>query len=121
MKPTGIIVDDALIMRIRLREILEPDYDIVAEAGDGAEALEICMKWKPDFVTLDISMPYASGMEALETIRQALPETRIVMVSAIGQKRIVIDALRAGATDFVVKPFERDRVRAAIDRMFVTE
>lgn len=118
--PTGIIVDDAAIMRIRLREILEGEYEIVAEAGNGDEALELCTKWKPDFVTLDISMPRTNGMEALKKIREVVPGTRIIMVSAVGQKRMVIDALQAGATDFVIKPFEPERVRKAIGRMFAT-
>tara|TARA_B100000614_G_scaffold250782_1_gene261448 strand:- start:1397 stop:1762 length:366 start_codon:yes stop_codon:yes gene_type:complete len=114
----GIIVDDAAIMRMRLREILEPDYEIVAEADNGEEAIDLCQKWHPDFVTLDISMPRTNGMDALKSLRGSSPDTKVIMVSAVGQKRLVIDALQMGASDFVIKPFEPERVRVAIGRIF---
>ncbi len=115
---TGVIVDDAAIMRLRLREILEPDYSVVGEAGDGDEGLRLCEKLNPDFVTLDISMPRTNGMQLLEKLRAKFPDVRVVMVSAVGQKRLVIDALQCGAVDFVIKPFDPDRVRQAVDRLF---
>ncbi len=114
---TGMIVDDAAIMRLRLREILAPRYDIVAEAGDGDEALALYAEHVPDFVTLDISMPKTNGMEALRIMMSRFEKPKIVIVSAVGQQRLVIEALRLGAKDFVIKPFETARVLKAIDRL----
>lgn len=113
----GLIVDDAAIMRLRLREILEPRYEIVAEAGDGDEAIEMYDRYKPDFITLDISMPNTNGMEALEILMQRTPPPRIIIVSAVGQQRLVIKALQGGAKDFVIKPFESPRVLKAVERV----
>ncbi|WP_018526618.1 response regulator [Alkalispirochaeta alkalica] len=114
----GLIVDDAAIMRVRLRDILEEAFQVVAEAGDGAEAVRMYENHRPDFVTLDISMPHQSGIIALEKIRALDPEAKIVMVSAVGQKRQVIEALQKGASDFIIKPFEGDRVLQAVHRLF---
>jgi two-component system chemotaxis response regulator CheY len=115
---TGIIVDDAAIMRMRLREILEPDYEILAEAENGEEAVDLCKRLEPDFVTLDISMPRTNGMDALKGLKGCSSDVKVIMVSAVGQKRMVIDALQMGASDFVIKPFEADRVKKAIGRIF---
>ncbi|MBI9101468.1 MAG: response regulator [Spirochaetales bacterium] len=115
----GLIVDDAAIMRLRLRDILEPRYEIIAEAGDGQEAIEMYDKYKPDFITLDISMPKTNGLDALNVLMTRVPNPRIVIVSAVGQQRLVIKALQSGARDFVIKPFEPARVMKAIDRMLV--
>lgn len=113
----GMIVDDAAIMRLRLREILESRYDIIAEAGDGDEAIKLYDELKPDFITLDISMPKTNGLQALEILMTRTPQPRIVIVSAVGQQRLVINALKAGAKDFVIKPFETARVMKAIERV----
>jgi len=113
----GLIVDDAAIMRLRLREILEPKYEIVAEAGDGNEAIEMYDIYKPDFITLDISMPNTNGMEALDILMQRTPPPRVIIVSAVGQQRLVIKALQSGAKDFVIKPFESPRVLKAVERV----
>jgi two-component system chemotaxis response regulator CheY len=115
---TGIIVDDAAIMRLRLREILEPDFSVVGEAGNGDEAVRLCGELTPDFITLDISMPQTNGIEALKQIQENYPEVRVIMVSAVGQKRLVIDALQYGAVDFVIKPFDSDRVLQSVHRAF---
>ena len=101
----GLIVDDAAIMRLRLREILEPHYQIVAEAGDGEEAIEMYAQYKPDFVTLDISMPKTNGMDALRRMVVQFDAPRVVIVSAVGQQRLVLEALKLGACDFVIKPY----------------
>jgi two-component system chemotaxis response regulator CheY len=114
----GIIVDDATVMRLRLRDILEKKYEIVGEAEDGKQALALYLTLKPDFITLDITMPHVDGLEALNLILSADPDARVVIVSAVGQKKIVFDALSRGAKDFIVKPFDSERVLLSIDRLF---
>ncbi len=118
--PSGIIVDDAAIMRLRLREILEKAFSIVAEASNGQEALALYQKHMPDFITLDITMPQVNGLEALKAILAQHPQARIVIVSAVGQKQVVFDALGMGAKDFIVKPFEPERVLKAVKRLFAS-
>lgn len=113
----GLIVDDAAIMRLRLRDILETRYNIVAEAGDGAEAIKLYDELKPDFVTLDISMPNTNGLQALEVLMQRVPTPKVIIVSAVGQQKLVINALKSGAIDFVIKPFETERVLKAVGRV----
>jgi two-component system chemotaxis response regulator CheY len=115
---TGMIVDDAAVMRIRLRDILETKYKVIAEASNGQEALELYDEHRPDFVTLDITMPQVNGIEALETLMHKHPDARVVIVSAVGQKKMVFDAISKGAKDFIIKPFEPERVILAIDRLF---
>ncbi len=114
----GIIVDDAMIMRLRLREILEAEYQIIAEAANGQEALALYEDHHPDFLTLDISMPQMNGLEALKSLLSRHPDAKIVIVSAVGQKQIVFEALGMGAKDFIIKPFEPDRVLKSIKRLF---
>jgi two-component system, chemotaxis family, chemotaxis protein CheY len=115
---TGMIVDDAAVMRIRLRDILESKYRIVAEAANGQEALELYDQYEPDFVTLDITMPQLNGIEALERLLTTHPDANVVIVSAVGQKRMVFEAIAKGAKDFIIKPFNSERVLIAIDRLF---
>ena len=114
----GIIVDDAAIMRFVLRTILETQYSIVAEASNGVEAMDLYTKHRPDFLTLDISMPEMNGLETLKNILYAFPDAKIIIVSAVGQKQIVFDALALGAKDFIVKPFENERVLNSVKRLF---
>lgn len=115
---TGIIVDDAAVMRMRLRDILEPTFSILAEAENGEQAIEAYNLHKPDFVTLDITMPEMGGLDALEHILGSHPDAKIVIVSAVGQKQIVFQALSKGAKDFIVKPFDPERVLLSIERLF---
>lgn len=115
---TGIIIDDAAVMRLRLREILQDKYVIVAEAANGEEALISYEQYKPDFVTLDITMPKMNGFEVIENLLKKYPDAKIVIVSAVGQKQLVFKALNMGAKDFIIKPFEPERVVEAINRLF---
>lgn len=115
---TGLIVDDAAIMRLRLREILEPEFQVVAEAENGKTALDLFADTTPDFVTLDITMPKLNGLEALQNLLAEHPEAKVVIVSAVGQKQIVFEAIGMGAKDFIIKPFEADRVLKSIRRLF---
>ena len=115
----GLIVDDATVMRMRLRDILQTRYDVVGEAENGLRALELYATLKPDFVTMDITMAEMSGMQALKTLMSRFPDAKVVMVSAMGQKAMVFEALSQGAKDFIIKPFDPDRVLMAIGRLFV--
>ncbi len=117
----GIIVDDAAVIRLRLRGILSAKYDIVGEADNGETALELCQKLNPDFVTMDITMAKMNGMESLGKILECCPEVKIIMVSAVGQKKQVFDALSKGAKDFIVKPFDPERILVSVDRLFEGE
>ncbi len=114
----GLIVDDATVMRMRLRDILQTRYEVVGEAENGQKAVELYGNLKPDFVTMDITMAEMNGMDALKSLIAKFPDAKIVMVSAMGQKAMVFEALGQGARDFIIKPFEPDRVLMAIDRLF---
>ncbi|HHI81209.1 MAG TPA: response regulator [Planctomycetes bacterium] len=112
-----LIVDDAPFMRFLLRQILEEaGHQIVGEAENGKEALEMYEKLQPDLVTLDVVMPEMTGIEALKKIRARSPKARCVMVTAIDQRDHLLEAMQAGALDYVVKPFEKERVLKALSR-----
>jgi len=106
-----LVVDDAAFMRMMLSKILtENGYTVVGEAANGAEAVEKYEKLQPDIVTMDITMPGVTGVEAVQRIVKKDPEARIIMVSAMGQQSMVVEAIRAGAKDFIVKPFNAERI-----------
>jgi two-component system chemotaxis response regulator CheY len=106
-----LIADDAAFMREMLRDILtDGGYEVVGEAADGNEAVSAFAKHNPDLVTLDIVMPRKSGLEALREIIANHPGACVVMCSALGQEALVMEALEAGARDFIVKPFKPDHV-----------
>jgi two-component system chemotaxis response regulator CheY len=106
-----LIVDDALFMRNMLRNIFsESGFDIVGEAQNGNEAIEMYQRLKPDLVTMDIVMPEKNGIEALKEIMAADGTARIVICSALGQESLIMEALEAGARDFIVKPFKPPKV-----------
>lgn len=112
-----LIVDDAAFMRMMIKDILiKNNFEVVGEAQDGAEAVEKYKELTPDLVTMDITMPEKDGITALKEIKDINPEARIVMCSAMGQQAMVIDAIQAGAKDFIVKPFQSDRVIEAIEK-----
>lgn len=112
-----LIVDDAAFMRMMIKDILTKNgYEVVAEAADGAEAVEKYKEHQPDLVTMDITMPEMDGITALKEIRQINPNAKVIMCSAMGQQAMVIDAIQAGAKDFIVKPFQADRVIEAIQK-----
>jgi two-component system chemotaxis response regulator CheY len=113
-----MIVDDALFMRNMLKDIFgRAGYDVVAEAEDGEMALELYQETKPDLVTMDIVMPKKSGIEALQDIMAENPEACVVMVSALGQDALVLDAVESGAKDFIVKPFNEEKVLEIVKRI----
>ncbi len=113
-----LIVDDAVFMRMKLKDILEKNgYEVVGEAQNGQEAFEKYQATTPDLVTMDITMPDVDGLEALKMIREIDSSAKVIMCSAMGQQGMVMDAIRAGAADFIVKPFDTDRVIKAIDKV----
>lgn len=115
-----LIVDDAAFMRMMIKDILEKNgYEVVAEANNGIKAVEMYKREKPDVVTMDITMPDMDGIEAVKAIREFDPAAKIIMCSAMGQQSMVMDAIRAGAKDFVVKPFQPDRVLEAISKISI--
>ena len=112
-----LIVDDAAFMRMMIKDILTKNgYEIVGEAQDGAQAVEKYKELEPDLVTMDITMPEMDGITALKEIKSVNPDATVIMCSAMGQQAMVIDAIQAGAKDFIVKPFQADRVLEAIQK-----
>lgn len=112
-----LIVDDAAFMRMMIKDILVKNgFEVVGEAADGAQAIEKYAELKPDLVTMDITMPEMDGIQALKEIKEKDPTATIIMCSAMGQQAMVIDAISAGAKDFIVKPFQADRVIEAIEK-----
>ncbi len=110
-----IVVDDAPIIRLMLKDIMQYNgYQVVAECGSGKEGVEKYKEFKPDLVTMDIIMPEKDGIEALEDILKIDPNAKVVMVTAIDQRESLMRAIKAGAADYIVKPFENDRVLSAV-------
>lgn len=106
-----LITDDAAFMRMMLKDILTKNgHEVVGEAGNGIEMLQKYDKTMPDIVTLDITMPNMDGLVALKELRKKHPNANVVMCSAMGQQSMVIDAIQSGAKDFIVKPFQAERV-----------
>ena len=115
---TVLITDDAAFMRIMLRDILEKNgYTVIGEATNGAEAIEKYKELKPDLVTLDITMHDVDGIEACAGIMKENPNAKCIMCSAMGQQAMVVSAIKAGAKDFIVKPFKPERVLEAIGKV----
>ncbi|KRL05487.1 chemotaxis protein CheY [Liquorilactobacillus oeni DSM 19972] len=112
-----LIVDDAVFMRMKLKDILEKNgYEVADEAQNGREAVDKYQTTKPDLVTMDITMPDVDGIEALKGIRAFDGSAKVVMCSAMGQQEMVMEAIKAGAVDFIVKPFDTERVIKALDK-----
>lgn len=112
-----LIVDDAAFMRMMIRDILTKNgYEVVGEANDGAQAVEKFKEVHPDLITMDITMPEMDGIQALKEIKKIDGNAKVIMCSAMGQQAMVIDAIQAGAKDFIVKPFQADRVIEAIKK-----
>ena len=112
-----LVVDDAAFMRKMLSDVLaKAGHEVVGEAGNGVEAVARFQELKPDLMTLDITMPEKDGLTALAEIVAADPSARVVMCSALGQEAKVLEAIKLGAKDFVVKPFQPDRVIEAVGK-----
>ncbi len=113
-----LIVDDAAFMRMMLKDILQKNgIEVVGEAVNGTDALEKYKELQPDVVTMDITMPEKDGITAVKEIRGLFPQAKIIMCSAMGQQPMVLEAIQAGAKDFVVKPFQAERVMESIKKV----
>lgn len=110
-----LVVDDAAFMRMMIKDILTKNgYEIVGEAENGLRAIEKFQELHPDLITMDITMPEMDGISAVKEIRKMDPNAKVIMCSAMGQQSMVIEAIQSGARDFIVKPFQPDRVLEAI-------
>lgn len=113
-----LIVDDASFMRMMIKDILTKNgFDVVGEAENGARAIEKYKELNPDLVIMDIIMPEVDGIQAVKEIKKIDSSAKIVMCSAMGQQAMVIEAIQAGAKDFIVKPFQADRVIEAVRKV----
>ena len=118
MSHAVLVVDDADFMRGILRDIVQAlGWTVAAEAADGTQAIALYRQQKPDLVLLDITMPGMDGNEALQAILEHDPAARVVMITALGQKEQVLAAIKLGARDFVIKPFDTERVAATLTRL----
>ena len=118
MKRTVLICDDALFMRTLVGDILQQaGFEVVGEAETGLQAVEKYKQLRPDLVTMDIVMPEMGGIDAVREITTYDPEARVLMCSAMGQQALVVEAIQAGAKEFVVKPFQATRVLEAVERV----
>ena len=113
-----LICDDAAFMRMMIKDILTKNgYNVAAEAENGAKAVEKYNEVKPDLVLMDITMPEMDGIQALKKIKENDPSAVVIMCSAMGQQAMVIESIQAGAKDFIVKPFQADRVLEAVQKV----
>ncbi|MGP4107081.1 response regulator [Virgibacillus sp. L01] len=113
-----LLVDDAKFMRATLETIVKQDrHEVIGEAENGEEAIKLYKEMKPDLVTMDITMPVMNGIDAIKEIMKDHPEAKIVVCSAMGQQKVVVEAIEIGAKDFVVKPFDENRVLDTINRV----
>ena len=113
-----LICDDAAFMRMMIKDILTKNgYTVVGEAENGAKAVEKYAELKPDLILMDITMPEMDGIQALKKIKEADPSATVIMCSAMGQQAMVIESIQSGAKDFIVKPFQADRVLEAVRKV----
>ncbi|MCL2099706.1 MAG: response regulator [Oscillospiraceae bacterium] len=113
-----LLVDDAAFMRMMIKDILVKNgYNVCGEAQDGVDAIEKYKDLQPDLVIMDITMPNLDGLQALKAIKKDYPEAKIVMCSAMGQESYVVEAIKSGASDFIVKPFQADRIISTVQKV----
>lgn len=116
--PTVLVVDDALFMRATVGNLFkEWGFDVVGEAANGREAIELFHQLQPDIVTMDVTMPVMSGIEAVRAIIAQYPEAKIVMITALGQQKLIKEAIESGAKDFITKPFNPVQLKMVVDNL----
>ncbi|MDL4839352.1 response regulator [Aquibacillus rhizosphaerae] len=114
-----LVTDDAAFMRMQLKNIFTSlGHEVVGEAENGQIAVEKYKELKPDLVSMDITMPEMNGVEAVKQIKSIDPNATVVMCSAMGQQQMVLEAIQAGAKDFIVKPFDQERIQQALAKIF---
>ncbi len=112
-----LVTDDNMFIRVMLTDMLKSAGHEVCEAKNGIEMLEVFEREKPDLITLDITMPEMDGLNALRKLKEKYPKVKIIMCSAMGQQTMVLDAIRSGAHDFIVKPFDKAKVLESVRRV----
>lgn len=113
-----LVVDDALFMRKLIADLaIEAGWIVAGEARDGQEAVELYEKLRPDLVTMDLVMPRMTGLEALKEIRSRDPAANVIVITAVDQKQALMDSIRLGASDFIVKPFDRARIFGLFEKL----
>jgi len=112
-----LVVDDAAFLRVRISKMLAGNGYQIIEAENGARAVDVYKTDKPDLVLMDITMPEMDGLSALKEIRAFDPKAKVIMLTALGQESVVLEAIKSGARDFVVKPFEQERVMGAVGKL----
>ncbi|SPF48781.1 Chemotaxis protein CheY [Candidatus Desulfosporosinus infrequens] len=113
-----LIVDDAIFMRMTIKKMLEnSSYEVSGEAANGAMAVELYSELQPDIVTMDITMPEMTGIEALKKIKAMDPNAKVIMVTALGQEGMVKEAISSGAKNYLVKPFTEERLLQVLDKL----
>jgi len=112
-----LLADDLAFIKMVQKEVLnKKGYSVIGEASDGIEVIEKYKQLKPDVVIMDITMPRMDGLNALKAIKQIDPNARVIICSALGQQKLIIEAIKMGAKDFIVKPFDPERLAAAIQK-----
>lgn len=118
MKAKILVADDSAYMRSILKDLLlRSGYEVAGEAENGREAVRLYEKLAPDLVLMDILMPEMSGIQALKEIKEKYPDSRIVMLGALGQQNLVVEAMQAGASEFFVKPVQAEKVAELIEKV----
>ncbi|WEK54628.1 MAG: response regulator [Candidatus Cohnella colombiensis] len=113
-----LVVDDAAFMRMMLKSIVQKGgHEVIGEAENGSVGVEMYASLKPDLVTMDITMPIMDGIQAATLIKESDPNAKIIMCSAMGQQGLIVQAIQAGAADFIVKPFQEERVLDSIKKV----
>lgn len=122
MAKTVLIVDDVAFVRKTLTEILtDAHYQVIGEAKDGVEAIDLYTKHRPDLVTMDIVMPKLSGLEAAQRILKMNKDAKIIVISAMGQESLVMEAINVGVRDYIIKPFSSTDVLKTVERALIDE
>lgn len=116
--PTVLVVDDTLFMRVAISNMFtEWGYEVVGKAVNGKEAVVMYRALQPDLVTMDVTMPVMNGIAAVKKIIPEFPDAKIIMITALGQQKLIVEAIESGAKDFITKPFEPERLKAVADQL----
>ena len=119
MKLNILIVDDSNVVRTIMRSVFEKlGHNIVAEANNGKEAIELFFEHSPDLITMDIAMPGMNGVDAIEKIKKVNKKVKVIMITAHGQKDLVVDAIKKGASNYILKPITAEKIKGSIKKLF---